>query len=76
MVERDPEFTDNVALAILYTRAGEPKLALEMLERAYQNREPQILHINAHPAFDEIRASPAFQDLLDRIGFPEPAAEL
>jgi TolB-like protein len=76
LVERDPEFKDKVALAILFARAGEPKLALEMLESAYQDREPQILHINANPAFDEIRTNPAFQDLLDRIGFPDTAATL
>jgi hypothetical protein len=68
---RDPEFGDYVTLASLYSRAGEQGLALESLENAYQHRQPQILHIRAMPVFDELSSTPAFQDLLHRIGFPE-----
>ena len=71
LTERDPEYDDYVSLAQLYARAGEPGKAMTSLERAYQDRQPQILHIKANPAFDELRSSPAFQDLLRRIGFPE-----
>jgi len=68
---RDPEFRDYVTLASLYARAGEQEQALESLENAYQHRQPQILHIRAMPVFDELSSTPAFQDLLHRIGFPE-----
>ena len=68
---RDPEFRDYVTLASLYARAGEQELALESLENAYQYRQPQILHIRAMPVFDELKTTPAFRDLLHRIGFPE-----
>ena len=68
---RDPEFGDYVTLASLYARAGEQELALESLENAYQHRQPQILHIRAMPVFDELSTTPAFRDLLHRIGFPE-----
>jgi TolB-like protein/Tfp pilus assembly protein PilF len=68
---RDPEFRDYVTLASLYARAGEQELALESLENAYQHRQPQILHIRAMPVFDELSTTPAFRDLLHRIGFPE-----
>ena len=71
LVLRNPEFEDHVTLAKLYARAGEPGLALESLEKAYQHRQPQILHIKAMPDFDELRANPEFQDLLKRIGYPE-----
>ena len=68
---RDPEYTDYVTLASLYSRAGEQGLALELLENAYQHRQPQILHIRAMPVFDGLSSTPAFQNLLHRIGFPE-----
>ena len=68
---RDPEYRDFVTLASLYARAGEQELALESLENAYQHRQPRILHIRAMPVFDELSSTPAFQDLLHRIGFPE-----
>jgi len=73
LAKRDPEFRDYVTLASLYSRAGEQELALESLENAYQHRQPQILHIRAMPVFDELGSTPAFQDLLHRIGFPEPS---
>jgi tetratricopeptide (TPR) repeat protein len=72
LAARDPEFRDYVALASLYARAGEQELALEALEKAYQHHQPLILHIRAMPTFDELRSTQAFQDLLHRIGFPEP----
>jgi len=71
LARRDPEFEDHVTLAKLYASAGEPEPALEWLEKAYQHHQPQMLHINAMPHFDELRAHPEFQDLLNRIGFPD-----
>jgi hypothetical protein len=62
-----------VTLAKLYVHAGEPEPALVWLEKAYQHRQPQILHVRAMPAFDELHSIPEFQDLLRRIGFPEAA---
>ena len=68
---RDPEFQGYVTLAELYARAGAQGRALDSLETAYQHRQPRLLHIKAMPVFDELRSTPAFQDLLHRIGFPE-----
>ncbi len=73
LVARDPAYTNYVTLATLYARAGNREAALEWLEQAYQRRQPQILHIKAMPAFDELRSEPAFQNLLRRIGFPDTA---
>ena len=71
---RDTGFYDYVTLAKLYVRAGEPEQALVWLERAYRQRQPQILHVKAMPVFDELQFNPEFQDLLRRIGFPEAAS--
>jgi TolB-like protein len=64
-------FREYVTIAGLYARAGEPALAMEWLEKAYQHRQPRILHIKASPIFHELHSSAAFQDLVRRIGFPE-----
>lgn len=71
LAQRIPDFRDYVTLAKLYARAGESGPALDVLEKAYKHRQPQILHIKAMPEFDELRSNPEFQDLLDRVGFPE-----
>ncbi|MDJ0911498.1 MAG: hypothetical protein QNI99_20100, partial [Woeseiaceae bacterium] len=73
LAERDAEFRDYVTIAELYAMAGEPRAAMESLEKAYALRQPRILHIRVQPGFDELRSDPAFQDLLDRIGFPDVA---
>lgn len=62
---------DYVILAKLYARAGEPESALEWLQKAYEHRQPQILHVKAMPAFDALHRYPEFQELMRRIGFPD-----
>ena len=75
LAERHPVFDDPLVLAALYARAGEPDRTLEWLERAYERRHPQILHVKAMPVFDELRSDPRFQDLLRRVGFPDASQE-
>ena len=62
-------------VARAYSGAGEVDLAFQWLERAYEERRPQILHVVAYPEFDAIRSDQRYEDLLRRIGiFQEPEA--
>ena len=62
-------------VARAYSGAGEVDLAFQWLERAYEERRPQILHVVAYPEFEAIRSDPRYEDLLRRIGiFQEPEA--
>lgn len=70
---REDASRDYVTLAKLYARAGNPDIALEWLQKAYEHRQPQILHVKAMPAFDALHTYPEFQGLMRRIGFPETA---
>jgi len=56
-------------IAIIYTGLGERDLALEWLEKAYEERAVRLLEL-LDPAFDGLRFDPRFQDLVQRIGFP------
>jgi TolB-like protein/DNA-binding winged helix-turn-helix (wHTH) protein/Flp pilus assembly protein TadD len=71
LASREAGPRDPMTLAKLYARAGEPDTALVWLERAYQYRQPQLLHVRAMPDFDGLHAAPEFQDLLRRVGFPD-----
>ena len=71
LARQNPEFDNYIILAKLYTRAGEPDSALVWLDKAYQARQPQILHVKAMPVFDELHSNPRFQDIIRRIGFPD-----
>jgi serine/threonine-protein kinase len=58
-------------VACTYGAAGEADAAFEWLDRAYEQRTPQLLHLVFHPRLDPIRDDPRFADLLRRIGIPE-----
>jgi tetratricopeptide (TPR) repeat protein len=57
-------------IALVYTGLGEKDLALEWLEKAYQERTARLLEL-PDPAFDSLRSDPRFQDLVRRIGLPQ-----
>ena len=39
-------------------------------EQAYQERDSGLVSLNVEPAFDNLRADPRFQNLLERVGLP------
>ena len=54
-------------IAIAYTYLGDKDQALEILEKAYQERIGTLVYLNVHPWWDPIRDDPRFQDLLLRM---------
>ena len=54
--------------ALLYTGLGEKDLALEWLEKAYEERQPYLYLLKVEPVFDGLHSDPRFQDLLRRLG--------
>jgi hypothetical protein len=60
-----------MSLSIVYRGLGETNLALDWLERAYEERDPWMPWIKVDPTSDPIRSHPRYQDLLRRMNFPE-----
>ncbi len=58
-------------IADLSAMIGETEEAMTWLERAYEERDPQLLLVKVDPSLDPLRSDPCFDDLLRRIGFPE-----
>jgi TolB-like protein len=58
-------------IALRCALVGDTDEAFTWLERGYRERDPQMIILKAHPAFDPLRSDPRFDDLLRRIGFPE-----
>jgi tetratricopeptide (TPR) repeat protein len=54
-----------------FAEAGDLDRAFEWLERALQQRTPQLLHLRFLPAFDALRADGRYPELAARIGFPD-----
>jgi TolB-like protein/Tfp pilus assembly protein PilF len=53
----------------VYAASGDVELAFTWLDRAYQERNPDLIEVQAEPVFDRIRADPRFGDLLRRVGW-------
>ncbi len=64
------EYVSRYEIAVTYADLGEGDAAFEWLERAYQERHPDLTYLGTDPLFDSIRSDPRFDDLLRRINYP------
>ena len=58
-------------IGTLYTRAGDGELALDYLERAFEEHDPNIPYLSVDPIFDYLRNEPRFQAMIRRLGLPQ-----
>jgi len=49
-------------------RLGDRELALEWLEKSYQNHDYWLLFMNVEPEMDPVRSDPRFQAIVRRLG--------
>ena len=63
-------YVEPVAVAQLYTFAGEKERALDWLEKAYDERDSQLVYLGVVPDWDILRGDPRFQVLLRRMNYP------
>jgi TolB-like protein len=57
-------------VARLYAYADERDLALQWLEKAYAERDFEMVYLRIHPAWEHLRSAPRFQDLVRRMELP------
>jgi len=62
---------DAFGIARRYVDAGKYDTAINWLERAYEDRDPNLPYLPVLPFYDPLRNDPRFQDLLRRIGLPQ-----
>jgi DNA-binding winged helix-turn-helix (wHTH) protein/TolB-like protein/Tfp pilus assembly protein PilF len=60
-----PPFT----LGVAYMGIGDNDRALDWLEKALEERSPNLVGLKTEPAFDGLRSEPRFKELMRRIGF-------
>ena len=61
-------YVSPVELAQIYVALGNKEKAFELLEKAYADRSFHLVNLNVSPHFKELRSSPRFQNLVQRIG--------
>ena len=59
----------SLVFASYEARFGSRDEAVQWLEKAYQEREPELGTIEIEISFDNLRSDPRFQDLERRVGF-------
>ncbi len=64
-------FVAAIPQAIVFTGLGDRDQAFAALEKAYEQREPDMRWLKGWPDFDPLRSDPRFQDLMRRMAFPQ-----
>ena len=59
------------SVGILYGALGDSNQAFDWLDKAYQERDPQLTYLKAGRRFEPLRRDPRFPELLHRVGLPE-----
>lgn len=62
--------TDSGIIAQIYIALGETDLAFVWLEKAYNERSPNLLGLKSWSFYDPLRSDPRFADLIRRVGLP------
>jgi DNA-binding winged helix-turn-helix (wHTH) protein/TolB-like protein/tetratricopeptide (TPR) repeat protein len=61
-------YVDPLLVASVYNAMGETELALEWIERGYNDRSSAMIYLKVEPRYDWLRADPRFADLIKRVG--------
>jgi len=61
------QYVSPTRFARLHARLGETDKAFDWLEKAYQERDGQLIWLKVSQNWDPIRDDPRFQDLLRRM---------
>lgn len=62
------EYVGGYELAQIHAALGETSAAMEELERAYRERQPQLANVNVDPRLGSLRDEPRFRELVRRMG--------
>jgi serine/threonine-protein kinase len=65
------KYVSPAELAVLYIGLGDKEAAFQALERAYNERDPQLRVLKVEPFYDRLRSDPRFTDILKRVGLPQ-----
>lgn len=60
-------YVSSLYFAAINIGLGQKKTALDLLEKAYQERSDRLVYLNVDPMADPLRSEPRFQDLMKRL---------
>src|SRR5580692_7550338 len=73
--ERDDRYVSPYNIARIYAAIDDKPRALEWLERAYREHNPDLIELTREPSFASLRSDAKFRELVERIGWRSVAAD-
>ena len=70
-VSETPLIEMAMRIARLYTQAGDLEMAVDLLEKSYDERFVSMFSLNVDPHWDPLKDSERFQVLLKKMDFPD-----
>lgn len=70
-LEKQPDYIIPFTVAGIYAALGEKEKAFALLEKAYEQRSGLMVQLKVMPLFDSLRDDPRYQELLEKVGFPQ-----
>jgi serine/threonine-protein kinase len=64
-------YVSSYRVAEIYVGLGDNDLALEWLQKAFEEHARFLVYLKVEPRLDPLRPDPRFQDLVRRMNFPE-----
>jgi serine/threonine protein kinase/Tfp pilus assembly protein PilF len=64
------KYVASYYLAGIHIGLGEDDLALEYLQKSFEEHSHWLIYLHMDPGMDSLRSNPRFQDLLRRVGLP------
>ena len=62
------EYVSPTAFATIYLGLGEKEIALDWLEKAYEQQDIACWYLKIDQIYDSVRNEPRFQALLKKVG--------
>ena len=69
--EEKRSYVSPIVIATIYVGLGQQDDAIEWLEKAYEEKDGNMVVLKVGPGWDPLRSDPRFQDLVRRMNFPE-----
>jgi adenylate cyclase len=66
------EHVPAIVLAFAHMAVGDLDGTFAWMDKMYEERDPELVLMNVHPRYDDLRGDLRFQQLLRKIGFKEP----
>jgi len=67
---KNKQRTGLAQLAFIHEAFGERTRAIDLLEQAFGEREPDLLWLAVDPRADTLRSDPRFEQVIERLGIP------